>query len=485
MAVKSLKDESTNSFFEALYKDKDAEAHQIADGLFLGSAAAASDRRAMQKRGVTHALICHPALPEHHPQHFRYGRAPLIDEPTANLLELLPDALEFLGAAQRKGRVFVFCMKGISRSSSVVIAFLMMERRIGFEEAWHMCEQKRPIVYPNIGFQQQLRHFEAVLARGDPSASREVKLKRLRSELPTGSLEAPSLELQVRDLISDSMRAHFDQVEALAERIFSQPQLLQKREQWKRHGLYFENLHKYKTLPSDAELVPRGKAVAEKLGSLPKVFSDALKGVKLATAVASQIDSWVKFAEPKLIQPDEREEDEKQATENQEDDVSRKGKASLEDSFQQLIKQMRQEPEKKDKLEKVKDKEKKDKAKSKKDKKNKKQEKKNKKAAKKAEKAIAKIERLARQAEDVANEASEKAKRENEVADALEAEIAKIEANEQLDAADAAADRAAKERAAHIRKLQASKDAAKEDADSGSSSSSSEDSSPKKKKRKK
>merc|ERR1712107_71348 len=91
-----------------------------------------------------------------------------------------------------------------------------------------------------------------------------------------------------------------DDVEKLAERIFSQPQLLQKREQWKRHGLYFENMHKYKTMPSDIALIPRAKAVAEKLAGLPKFFSDALKGVKLATAVASQIQSWITIAEPLL-----------------------------------------------------------------------------------------------------------------------------------------------------------------------------------------
>merc|ERR1712216_400937 len=87
--------------------------------------------------------------------------------------------------------------------------------------------------------------------------------------------------------------------------IGSQPQLLQKREQWKRHGLYFENLHKYKTLPSDAGLISRARAVAEKLAGLPKVFSAALKGVKLATAVANQIQSWIVFAEPRLNKEEE------------------------------------------------------------------------------------------------------------------------------------------------------------------------------------
>merc|ERR1712039_227136 len=107
-----------------------------------------------------------------------------------NLLEHLPTALEFLGDAKKKGRVFVFCMKGISRSSSVVIAWLMLERGIGFEEAWRICEQKRPIVYPNIGFQQQLRHWERLLARTNHEEPWLKRLDHLRSLVPKGDLEA-------------------------------------------------------------------------------------------------------------------------------------------------------------------------------------------------------------------------------------------------------------------------------------------------------
>lgn len=47
--------------------------------------------------------------------------------------------------------------------------------------------------------------------------------------------------------------------QALSEKVCSQPQLLQKRELWKRHGLYFENLHKYKGLPSDVGLLDRAQ----------------------------------------------------------------------------------------------------------------------------------------------------------------------------------------------------------------------------------
>jgi protein-tyrosine phosphatase len=51
-------------------------------------------------------------------------------------------------------------MSGISRSTSMVIAYLIKEKGMGFEEAFAFCKEKRPIVHPNSGFKKQLRELE-------------------------------------------------------------------------------------------------------------------------------------------------------------------------------------------------------------------------------------------------------------------------------------------------------------------------------------
>eukprot|EP00927_Polykrikos_kofoidii_P014025 TRINITY_DN16112_c0_g2_i1.p1 TRINITY_DN16112_c0_g2~~TRINITY_DN16112_c0_g2_i1.p1 ORF type:complete len:562 (+),score=124.48 TRINITY_DN16112_c0_g2_i1:205-1890(+) len=290
--------EATPSFFESLYTNLTADANEVADGLFLGAAIAGEDYKPMLKKRITHVLIVHPTLKESHPGLFSYGRVALPDVPTANLLEQLPDALEFLGAARRrKCGVFVCCMKGISRSSSVVIALLMVERNLSFADSFQMCEGKRPVVYPNVGFQQQLLHLEKILSKLNPAASWEDRIRHIRSSVPAGNLEASTGPLRISDAIGGSLTKQIDETEVLIGKVFSQPQLLQKKELWKRHGLFFENFHKYKALPSDPKLLERAGACAQRLRSLPKTFSDTLKGVKMALAVAKEIESWAKFAE--------------------------------------------------------------------------------------------------------------------------------------------------------------------------------------------
>merc|ERR1712060_460032 len=88
-----------------------------------------------------------------------------------------------------------------------------------------------------------------------------------------------------------------------AAKVCAQPQLLQQRELWKRHGLFFENLHKYKALPGSADLLDHAQAAAKTLKSLPKIFSDSLKGVKLGVGVAKEMESWITFAKPILTNP--------------------------------------------------------------------------------------------------------------------------------------------------------------------------------------
>merc|ERR1712118_445948 len=86
----------------------------------------------------------------------------------------------------------------------------------------------------------------------------------------------------------------------LTEKIFTQPQLLQKREIWKRIGIFFENLRRYECMPDDPELVPRAQEMAKKLRSLKSVFASDLKGVSTAEAVAGEAENWAQFISPLL-----------------------------------------------------------------------------------------------------------------------------------------------------------------------------------------
>jgi protein-tyrosine phosphatase len=57
---------------------------------------------------------------------------------------------------QSGGRVFVHCFAGVSRSATIVIAYLMKEHGLSFNSAIKFVKSKRPQINPNDGFRKQL-----------------------------------------------------------------------------------------------------------------------------------------------------------------------------------------------------------------------------------------------------------------------------------------------------------------------------------------
>jgi hypothetical protein len=69
-------------------------------------------------------------------------------------------SINFIKGAEN---ILVHCMVGASRSSTVVIAYLMWAYRWTYEQAYKYVLSKRHIARPNEGFDQQLKLFERLL----------------------------------------------------------------------------------------------------------------------------------------------------------------------------------------------------------------------------------------------------------------------------------------------------------------------------------
>ena len=97
----------------------------------------------------------------------------LLDVPEADLLSALDDCLPYLSYAEQhqRGRVLIHCQAGISRSASVVIAYLVYRFGWTVREAWERCGEARPYINPNDGFVNQLDLF----AKGEERKERQSR----------------------------------------------------------------------------------------------------------------------------------------------------------------------------------------------------------------------------------------------------------------------------------------------------------------------
>ena len=162
-------------------------AKEVADNVFLGDIASAYNRKALKKLGITHLLCTVLGIEPVYPKDFVYMNVHLRDVKGETILSSLNKCTQFIeDAVSKDGKVLVHCMCGISRSSSMVIAYLINKRAQTYESAIKQITERRPIVNPNPSFQQQLVNYEEMtrtILLDDVNRTRIVKLRRSHSAL--------------------------------------------------------------------------------------------------------------------------------------------------------------------------------------------------------------------------------------------------------------------------------------------------------------
>jgi protein-tyrosine phosphatase len=89
------------------------------------------------------------------PGEFNYMVIQVLDMPFENLIRHFKSALDFIKSSIiGGGSVLVHCFAGVSRSASVVIAYLMREHGLPTLDAMTYVRKRRPIIFPNPGFQR-------------------------------------------------------------------------------------------------------------------------------------------------------------------------------------------------------------------------------------------------------------------------------------------------------------------------------------------
>ena len=127
---------------------------KIVDKLYLGNLKGASELPALQKAGITHVLQVASGIKPFFPKDFKYKVINVTDTSQSSLIRHFPAAVQFIKEGMSKGGVLVHCYAGVSRSASCVIAFLMQDRNMTFSEAFQFASKRRPVIFPNMGFQR-------------------------------------------------------------------------------------------------------------------------------------------------------------------------------------------------------------------------------------------------------------------------------------------------------------------------------------------
>ncbi|KAB1258736.1 Dual specificity protein phosphatase 10 [Camelus dromedarius] len=148
---------------------ENAELTPILPFLFLGNEQDAQDLDTMQRLNIGYIINVTTHLPLYHYEKglFNYKRLPATDSNKQNLRQYFEEAFEFIEEAHQCGKgLLIHCQAGVSRSATIVIAYLMKHTRMTMTDAYKFVKGKRPIISPNLNFMGQLLEFEEDLNNG-------------------------------------------------------------------------------------------------------------------------------------------------------------------------------------------------------------------------------------------------------------------------------------------------------------------------------
>ena len=171
---------------------EDYQPVELIPNLFIGSIGTASNLKILKETGITHIVCAAKGVEAYYPNKFTYLKLDLLDTENEDIKKYFDEAGEFINKAlKEKGKVLVHCHAGISRSSTICLAYIIKYKKIGYDKAIKMVREKRSKISPNVGFEKQLTMYsldfeEFLWAKGydDKKISYLLELFKSNSKVP-------------------------------------------------------------------------------------------------------------------------------------------------------------------------------------------------------------------------------------------------------------------------------------------------------------
>ena len=160
---------------------------EIIDNLWLGNYDSSTDISMLKNKGIKKVLTVMDYFggPEYD-KDFIHKRFEIEDNCRQNIIQYFGECLNFIKGNEK---ILVHCLAGVSRSATIVIAYLMWTQHLKYKEALEKVKEKRPYVGPNEGFEKQLEMFEKYLIDNDYDIEK-IKFKEIEWKPPKELLDS-------------------------------------------------------------------------------------------------------------------------------------------------------------------------------------------------------------------------------------------------------------------------------------------------------
>ena len=142
------------------------EATQILDNLWLGGITSVCNRDSLQERNIELIITAVYGSSAMYPYDFIYSRSNLKDIEEEDILPEIEKMVPIIHEELKKEKgVLVSCVKGRSRSCTIVAGYLIKYHNMTTDEALNFIKNKRAQVDPNSSYITSLKIYELKIAK--------------------------------------------------------------------------------------------------------------------------------------------------------------------------------------------------------------------------------------------------------------------------------------------------------------------------------
>eukprot|EP00164_Ancoracysta_twista_P000371 GFYU01000509.1.p1 GENE.GFYU01000509.1~~GFYU01000509.1.p1 ORF type:complete len:255 (-),score=53.71 GFYU01000509.1:147-911(-) len=148
--------------------DREFRATQITDRIFLGDVKDAHHLEGLKKANIGHIVTIIQGVYPSFPDEFEYKHVNALDVEWEDLSQFFDEVVAYfhkVHSSDSKKNILVHCMRGASRSATVLIAYLMKHENYTLQSALSLLQGKRSIVNPNARFYNLLERYEQQLLK--------------------------------------------------------------------------------------------------------------------------------------------------------------------------------------------------------------------------------------------------------------------------------------------------------------------------------
>ncbi|KAA6399125.1 MAG: putative protein-tyrosine-phosphatase MKP1 [Streblomastix strix] len=171
----------------------------VTDFLYLGSIKVAANHELLKQNKITHIINCtgDEGRAVANPSLFNYLDIYLSDSPNEDIVPRFPFIVAYVDNIlnshnEQKPRFLFHCMQGVSRSASMLMAYLMYKNQWTYEQTLQYVQDRRRIVSPNIGFAAQLKIWEQTVSNQKQEEHPEPTVTPLTSQFTSNEQQQSS-----------------------------------------------------------------------------------------------------------------------------------------------------------------------------------------------------------------------------------------------------------------------------------------------------